>query len=113
MRDVFVIPPRECLEGSFYWHLNVATYGLTNANAKWQVHSDNTLLRIGLSGAVYIPQLFYLKVDGVLALIAAEIVDDILVGRREDLRLKLISQLCEAYDVGTIVHLPGTINFLA
>ena len=54
------------------------------------MHSDNTLLRIGLFAAVYIPQLFYLKFDGVLALIPAKIVDGILIGGREDLRLKFI-----------------------
>ena len=48
MRDVYVIPPREFPNRQFRWKLLFATYGLVNANAKWQLHSDTTLLDLGL-----------------------------------------------------------------
>lgn len=35
LRDVYVIPPRECHTRSHYWLLLAASYGLVNANAKW------------------------------------------------------------------------------
>lgn len=56
--DVFVKPPKECKLKSFYWLLLVAAYGFVNANAKWQLHSDDTLFQLGLSQSPYIPQLF-------------------------------------------------------
>ena len=33
-RDVYVVPPRECPQKSFYWLLQTSAYGLVNANAK-------------------------------------------------------------------------------
>ena len=40
-RDVYVIPPVESGDrGKCAWLLETASYGLVNANAKWQVHSD-------------------------------------------------------------------------
>lgn len=59
-RDVYVVTPRECANRYVFWLLNVATYGLVNANAKWQQHSDSTFIRLGLKTIAYIPQLFYL-----------------------------------------------------
>lgn len=43
-RDVYVILPSESEHEGFVWLLTVATYGLVNANAKWQKHSDDTFL---------------------------------------------------------------------
>jgi len=41
----------------------MAAYGLVNANAKWQKHSDEVLRSMGFAQLVYVPQLFYAK-DG-------------------------------------------------
>lgn len=59
LRDVFVQPPRECRKRSAYWLLLTAAYGLVNAGAKWQEHSDRILCSFGLQQFKYVPQLFY------------------------------------------------------
>ena len=110
-RDVYVIPPRECKERSFYWLLMVASYGLVNASAKWQDHSDTTFLTIGLNAVRYIPQLFYMKKNGVMCLIVAKVVDDILIGGSLEARKWFISRLKKYYKLGTITHMPGTFHF--
>ena len=76
-RDAYVKPPRECTEKRFIWLLDVATYGIDNANAKWQPHSDETLLDVGPHALGYIPQLFYLKSGKHLLRVVAKVVDDI------------------------------------
>lgn len=39
-RDVHRIPPSESHDRAYYWLLFIAAYGLGNANAKLQEHSD-------------------------------------------------------------------------
>ena len=63
----------------FYWLLRFAAYGLVNANAKWQWHSDSTILNLGLKSVVHIPQLFYLQCNGELQLPVCKVVDDLLI----------------------------------
>ena len=58
LRDVYVIPPRECTNKNVYWLLLAATYGLVNANAKWQSQSDQLFKELGLVQCPLIPQLF-------------------------------------------------------
>lgn len=57
----------------------MAAYGLVNANVKWQLHFDRTLLSAGLTQCHYVPQLFHLMSDGELVLVVVKIVDDILI----------------------------------
>lgn len=102
-RDVYVRPPRECSQREFYWLLHVTTYGLVNANAKWQWHSDCTLNELGLSAMVHVPQLFYLISDGALLLIDVKVVDDILLGGPEEVRKQFIKKLSTKYTLGTVV----------
>ena len=59
LRDVYVIPPRECPDKDIYWLLLAAAYGLVNANAKWQNQSDELFILLGLTQCPLIPQLFY------------------------------------------------------
>jgi len=77
-RDVYVIPPRECGDRSKYWLLLTAAYGLVNANAKWQKHSDEVVRSIGFLQLVFVPQLFYWKNGNELAMVAVKVVDHIL-----------------------------------
>lgn len=110
-RDVYVGSPRECVRKYFYWLLDVATYGLVNANAKWQCNSDNTFSDTGLKSVVHIPQLFYLRLNGNLALVVAKVTDDILVGGSLHNRKTFIQKLSKSYVLGTVVHMPGTFQF--
>ena len=62
-RDVYVTRPSECNEKIFIWLLDVAAYGLLNANAKCQRNSDETLLDMGLHALGHIPQVFFSKAE--------------------------------------------------
>ena len=110
-RDVYVIPPRECQDRQFIWLLTVATYGLVNANSKWQIHSDQTFFDLGLHTTVFIPQLFHMKTDGRLTLLVVKVTDDIFVGGPEQVKRSFIDRLGQKYELGTITHLPGTCFF--
>lgn len=45
--EIYVVPPHEYSDRPSYWLMPTAVYGLVNANAKWQEHSDKFLLSIG------------------------------------------------------------------
>lgn len=82
-----------------------------NANVKWQKHSDDTFLKLGLQSTVYVPQLFYKKVNQHIVLVVIKIVHDILTGGREPFKSQFIAKLSGVYKLGTITHLPGSCLF--
>ena len=110
-RDVYVIPPRECYDRQFIWLLTVATYGLVNANSKWQIHSDQTFFDLGLHTTVFIPQLFHVITNGKLQMLVVKVTDDIFVGGAEEVKRLFIDRLGQKYELGTITHLPGNCFF--
>lgn len=111
LRDVYVIPPRECRNRSNYWLLLTAAYGLVNAGAKWQDMSDDLLRSLGFKQLRYIPQLFYIAEDEELKLIAVKIVDDVLfAGQLSFMRTK-ISEIEKRHELGTIMYGPGEFLF--
>ena len=105
-----MIPPREAGRRQFYWLLLVATHGLVNANAKWQVHSDGTFEKLRLKPTIIVPHLFFRK-DGLLKLLVAKVTDDMLIGGPKEERQKSIEQLHGVYEIGTITHIPGKFLF--
>ena len=110
-RDVYVIPPKESADRGFVWLLTVATYGLVNANAKWQVHSDQTFIDMGLNTLVYVTQFFYMHENGELVLMVVKVTDDIFIAGSEVHKRKFIHKLKQTYELGTITHLPGSCWF--
>lgn len=110
-RDVYVVPPRECSRRRFLCLLLTAAYGLVNANAKWQEHSDSTLHDLGFSQLVHVPQLFYRKVSGTTESLAVKVVDDILVCGQKTHLDQFVHNISAKYTVGTIVRGPGTLSF--
>ena len=108
---MYVTLPKECERKGFVWLLTVATYGLVNANAKWQLHSDRTMLDLGLSSLVYVPQLFYLRTNDALRLVLVKVTDDIFIAGEEDLKRRFIERLSSVYELGTLTHLPGVCWF--
>lgn len=110
-RDVYVIPPRDCSERTFYLLLKVAKYGLVNANAKCQHHYVTIFLKLSLTATLFISQVSHLKIDERLALNAAKVVDDIFMGGLEDTRKQFIERLLQVYRIDTVVHLPGLFKF--
>lgn len=95
----------------FYWLLLTAAYGLVNANAKWQQHSDDFLRSIGFEQLVYVPQLFFKRVDGELSLLAVKVVDDILLAGRKNMLNEFVDKISTKYQIGTIVFGPGSFSF--
>ncbi len=63
-RDVYVRPPKADKSRFTLWRLNVAAYGLVNANAKWQNQSDALLAECGLRQLAFMPQLFVKEENG-------------------------------------------------
>lgn len=110
-RNVYVVPPRESKNRSFYWLLLTAAYGLVNANAKSQVQSDNLLFSLGLYQLAYVPQLFYLKHNGKLVLLVVKTVDDILATGPEHEVDSFVSKFNNKFKLGTIAHVPGLLRF--
>ena len=110
-RNVYVVPPRESKNRSFYWLLLTAAYGLVNANAKWQVQSDNLLFTIGHYQLAYVLQLFYLHRDGRLVLLVVKTVDDILATSPDHEVDLFVSQFNHKFKHGTIAHGPGLFRF--
>lgn len=111
-RDVYVVPPGESNDKNHYWLLRPASYGLDNANAKWQEHSDYLLKSLGLQQLTYVRQLFY-KFDstGVVQLVAVKIVDDVLLAGPKELLKDLINKIQKKYELGTVVYGPGSFLF--
>jgi len=110
-RDVYVVPPRECPNRANYWLLLTAAYGLVNANAKWQEHSDEFLRSIGFLQLVYVPQLFYIKRGNDLQVAAVKIVDDILFTGSEEHVRSIIDHIRSKYQLGIVLYGPGTFLF--
>ena len=79
-QDVYVRPPKKCASPhKFPCLLLTASYGLVNANYKWQMESDYCLYQFGMAQLPEVPQLFFLKSHGKLVLVADKVVDDILI----------------------------------
>jgi len=111
-RDVYVVPPRECSTRSkTVWLLLTAAYGLVNAGAKWQAHSDQFLHSLGLSQLPYIPQLFYMKEMDETVMVAVKVVDDILFASELPRLRRIVSAIQGSYTLGTVVYSPGTFKF--
>lgn len=111
-RDVWMIPPRESdMRKTHRWLLIVAAYGLVNSGAKWQHQSDEVLQRLKLVQSRFIPQLFYMYVDGELVMVLAKIVDDIILTGKDDITEKFLSEFNEIFELGSVVSGPGNLRF--
>lgn len=111
-RDVYVLPPRESMQRATHvWLLLTAAYGLVNANAKWQMKSDECFFELGLLQCQQIPQLFYMHEDGELVLLVAKVVDDIKAAGKGDRAEQFIKQSHKKFELGTVSHGPGKLRF--
>ena len=110
--DVYVRPPRESkYRYRYLWLLLAASYGLVNANAKWQEAIDNFLSGVGFNQLVYVPQLFFKKKGDDISVIAVKIVDDILFACPLDLLKSVVNKISSKYKLGTIVYGPGNFRY--
>lgn len=112
-RDVYVVPPTESSDrNKCLWLLLTASYGLVNANAKWQVVSDQTLHKIGFCSIPVLPQLFYLTDDSGTTIAAlAKIVDDFLICGQTKVVDDVIRSIGQIFTLGTIIHGPGLLRY--
>lgn len=108
-RDIYVVPPRESRKKSFYWHLLTAAYGLVNASAKWQDHSDSFFYEIGFQQLPYIPHLFYMSniCSGPVFVLATKVVDDILIAGDMSHVKAIVEKIDARFKLGTVVYGPG------
>lgn len=74
------------------------------------MHYDTTFTEMIITPAVFILQIFYIRKSGSLELIVAEVVDDILVGGRNEMRQRFIEKLGEICKAGTTLHLSGNFS---
>lgn len=93
--------------------MNTAIYGLVNANAKWQIQSDEPIKSFGLVQIAVMPQLFHLVRDKKLVLTVANIVDEILATGKDAVVDKFISDFNAKCNVGTIKNGPGMLCFFS
>ena len=110
-RDVYVAPPRACVKKGFYWPLLTTAYGLVNANAKWQDHSDSFLRELGFAQFIYVPQLLFKKFNNQLDSLAVKVVEGILVSSVKTILDDFVAKVSTKYKVGTIVRGPETFSF--
>lgn len=112
-RDVYVVPPQESNDRyKVLWLLLTASYGLVNANAKWQVVSDQALHDIGFCAITVLPQLFYLSaLDGAITAALAKVVDDFLLCGEPAVVDDVIDNISKSFKLGTILHGPGVLRY--
>lgn len=112
-RDVFVLLPTKSSDrGKCLWLLLTAAYGLVNANAKWQVISDQELHEIGFYCSIVLPHLFYLKShdDDIVAALA-KIVDGFLICGACSTIYNVIKSKQKYFTLVTITHRPGLLRY--
>lgn len=109
-RDVYVQPPVERTDREFIRLLNVAVYGLTNSNVKWQVTFDKVFFKSGLYVAPVINQFFVMRQNRRLVLLVAKIFDDLLVIDVEKFCFKFISGSKSKFGLGSIAHGSGRLH---
>lgn len=110
-RDVYVVPPKESEDRSKLWLLLTAAYGLVNAGAKWQEHADSSLLDLGLTQLKYVPQVFFQLEKSTLNMIAVKVVDDVLFAGQREYVDSIVNKIKRSYELGTVVHGPGSFMF--
>lgn len=111
-RDVYVRPLRESpAKTTYLWLLLTASYGLVNANAKWQNQSDERLLEYGLYQSRQVTQLFFKREAGKLVLVLAKIVDDLKVAGTRDRAKAFLDVFDSRFKLGTINSGTGKLRF--
>lgn len=88
------------------WIFLTAAYGLVNANAKWQIISDQVLVDIGFETFHSMPQLFMISSTSGLNALLAKIVDDILLRGPSDHVDHIMSVIQQKFTLGTVTHGP-------
>lgn len=111
-RAVYVRPPRESsMKATNLWLRLSAAYGLVYSGAKWQNQSDQTFYDLGLDQFKHVQKLFYKNGNGHLVIIAAKVVDDILVAGNEDEVKSFLKNFHERFTLGTLSKGPGNLRF--
>lgn len=110
-RDVYVTP-RECCDKRFVWRLDTAAYGLVNSNVKWQKMSDDAFREFRPVQRSYMPQLFcYTHYGKKLIMVAATIVDDIIITGIPEPVERLLHALKDRLKPGSVASCPGLLQF--
>lgn len=94
------------IDSVFFWLLLTASYGLVNANTKFQVHSDSLLLAYRLRQVIGVPQMFYYHLNDNLRALMAKTVDDILVTGKNGVVNQLLKSMDAKREFKGAVHRP-------
>ncbi len=109
-RDVFVRPPRSDPSRFTLRRLNVAAYGLVDANAKWQSKSDELLLDCGLSQLILLPQILLLPELRKALAYRHKTRKRPHDWQHDENRAHQIHQLKKKFEVGTVIHTTHTLR---
>lgn len=75
-----------------------------NASAKWKEEIDGSLLFLGFTQLVYVPQPFYMKVKKRnMSIVAVKIVDEIMFASNPAILREDVGKVVKNYEVGTIL----------
>lgn len=110
-RDVNVIQPKECSNRQHYSLLLNASYGLVNADGKWQNEIDFFLTTLGFLQLLYVPQVFYMRVSNSLINLAIKVVDDVLLCTTMTDVPRIIKKIQLKYELGAVFYGPGSFPF--
>lgn len=76
--NVYIVPGRQRAKQWHYWLLLKAAYGPVTADVKWQEQSDKLFIVHSLEQLPLIPQLSFAMRDNSLAILYANIIDDLM-----------------------------------
>lgn len=110
-RGVYVILPRDFTKESHFWIILAAQYGLVNAIAKWQSHSDVHIKLLQLNQVAVIPKRFFKREKGQLVLLVANIVGDLLITDENCFVETFRTEFDSNFTFGTVVHGPVQLSF--
>lgn len=85
----------------------VATHGLVTLNAKWKDQSDQAFYAKGNEQIEVTRQLFHIKKEGFVIMLAIEIVDDVLSTGKDDAMRSFIFNCNSTFHLDKAVFGPG------
>lgn len=110
-RDVQMIPPFEIgMRATHFWLLLIASYGL-NSNAKWQKHSGQVFIDLGLQHCQQMFQLFYKMDSDELVLILGKVIDDTKVAGKYNYPESFLMKFNRTFKLGKSTIGPGRMRF--
>ena len=100
-RDVWVVPPAECMKEGILWKLKKAAYGLVDAARRWYESVMDEMLGLGCQKSIYEDALYFYKIDGELQGLSVTHVDDFLDAGNEKYKENILSNVKLSFIIGS------------